>query len=127
MERLALFIVLFVAHSVGDYWVQTSWQAERKEHSHVACSLHIATYTMTLLLFLVVVSVRFDVDLSISRVIVALSVSAVTHYLADRRRPLRRVALAIGRDRSWIDNGGLALLDQSWHTFWLFVCAIVIA
>lgn len=126
----ALFVVLYAAHQVADYWVQTDWQARTKGTpgmvGRLACVAHVATYTATLLAIVVMVSHYLDVDLPSGRVSVALSVSAVTHYAADRRTPLRRLAVACRHSGVWLDNGGLALVDQAWHVWWLGVAALII-
>lgn len=63
---------------------------------------------------------------------VGLAVSAVTHYVADRRAPLAAVARWIGKADYWrLGSGtlasGAAYLDQSWHWMWLGVAALVTA
>ncbi len=71
---------------------------------------------------------------------VGLTVSAVTHYIADRRTPLRRLAELTGSARFYAlgcprpgrdDNPSLGTgsyaLDQSFHYLFLFVAALVIA
>lgn len=127
----AIFVALYIAHQLGDYWVQTDWQARTKANpgvvGHIACFLHVATYTTTLVVVLAGVAYRIDMDLSHIRVAGALAVSAATHYLADRRVPLRRLALACHHSGAWLDGGGLALLDQAWHMGWLGVAALIIA
>lgn len=127
----ALFAALFVAHAIGDYWVQTNWQAVTKAEpgaaGRVACALHVVTYTVTLAAVTAGVAYRLDVDLSSGRVAAALVLSAVTHYIADRRTPLRRLAVACRHGGVWLDDGGLALMDQAWHVGWLGVAALIIA
>ena len=90
----ALFVMLYVAHMIGDYWVQTDWQARTKARpgmlGRVACAIHVATYTVTLATVVVGVSYRLDIDLSSVRVAIALGLSAITHYVSDRRAPLYR-------------------------------------
>jgi hypothetical protein len=61
-----------------------------------------------------------------------LAVSAVSHYFADRRRPLQRVAgLIPGKLGFWRAGDGLASgaahLDQAWHWGWLFAAALITA
>jgi hypothetical protein len=91
------------------------------------CVTHVATYTATLMIVTVGVSYRLDMDLSPGQVAVALSVSAITHYFTDRRIPLRRLSMALRHSEVWLDHGGLALVDQSWHVGWLGVAALIIA
>lgn len=69
--------------------------------------------------------------LSGRNVAAGLAVSAFTHYFADRREPLRKVAEATGHAPFYrMNTGGLNgayLMDQSWHYAWIFVAALVIA
>jgi hypothetical protein len=55
----------------------------------------------------------------------------VTHYFADRRAPLRRLAGEVGAGGFWRTGEGLAtgaaLLDQAWHWWWLFVSALIVS
>lgn len=121
---------LLGAHAVADHWVQTDRQALAKGQpgwaGRVACVLHVATYTATAVVALVAVDVRLDLDLAVPWVVLGLAVSAGTHYWADRRTPLRRVAAALGKAGYW-DRGGAYALDQSFHIACLFIAALVIA
>jgi hypothetical protein len=74
------------------------------------------------------------------RLLLGLAVSALTHYVADRRAPLRGLAQSVGRsgfyrlgaprpghdDNPSLGTGAYAL-DQSFHYLWLFVAALIIA
>ena len=134
----AAFGALFVGHQVGDHWVQTSVQAARKGlpgwAGRRACLAHVATYTVTLAATVSPLGVDWR------RLAVALLVSAVTHYFADRRTPLHRLAEMPGSGEFWTlgvprpgrdDNPtlgtGAYALDQSWHMAWLWVCALILA
>lgn len=129
-----VFVALYVAHQVADHWVQSQHQADCKGEAgwrgRVACASHVATYTVTALLALVAVAWRTGVDLSPGSVAAGLAVSAVTHYIADRRTPLRVLADRAGAGRFYRLNAagmnGAYLLDQSWHIGWLGVAALVI-
>jgi hypothetical protein len=137
--RLARFLVastaLTAAHTVADHWVQTDAQARTKGgtgwRARLACARHVATYTATQALALTVAARRLRVSLSPGSTVAALAVSAVTHYVADRRTPLRRMAEATGSGPFYeLNTGGLNgayLLDQSWHYGWIFVAALVAA
>lgn len=97
----------------------------------------MATYTLTLAACLALAAWRLSVPLDAARVAAGLAVSAVTHYAADRRRPLQRLAEVLGasvvpgKARYWRAGDGLATgaayLDQAWHWCWLFVSALVVA
>lgn len=121
---------LGTGHQAGDYWVQTHGQAQRKGlpgwPGRAACAAHVATYTFTQAWCLILVSVVLSVRFGAWHVAAGLAVSAVTHYAADRREPLRRLAAAIGKAGYW-ESGGQPALDQAWHWTWLFAAALVIA
>jgi hypothetical protein len=140
----AVFIALFVAHQVADHWVQTQHQADCKGlpgwPGRIACAAHVSTYALTALIFLLILTVTVDVDLNAGPVASGLVISAVTHYIADRRTPLKRLAALVGADRFYHlgiprpgrdDNPSLGTgsyaLDQSFHYLFLFVAALVIA
>ncbi|WP_038843405.1 DUF3307 domain-containing protein [Salinispora arenicola] len=128
----ALFAALYAAHAVADHWIQTQHQSDRKGRpgwtGRLACAAHVATYTATALAAVLVVAWRCDIDLHPGRLTLALAVSAVTHYIADRRTPLRRMADALGKNPDWLTKGGgLYALDQSWHIGWLAVAALIAA
>lgn len=153
----AVFGALYAAHQVGDHWPSTHRGALRKGmrrgeaiaaglHPHTgprACAAHMATYTATGALFLALLVWRTGLELSASHTAAALSVSALTHYWADRRYTLiwlcERLSF-LGKDRFYRlgqprpghdDNPSLGTgayaLDQSFHVLWLFVAALIAA
>lgn len=146
----ATFIALYAAHMVGDHWVQTGHQAAHKgdpgKVGRMACYWHVVSYTFTALAFLITMDLTLNtvtVVYSTWQVVAGLLVSAVTHYIADRRTPLQRMAgwlSRIGKDgfyqlgapREGKDDNpslgtGAYALDQSWHIFWLFIAALIMA
>lgn len=124
------FAALSAGHWVADYWIQTHYQATHKGlpgwAGRRACLAHVATYTLTLAAILSLTGTLLAVPLNWPHVAAGLTVSAVTHYAADRRALLRRIAVLIGKADYW-DNGGAASLDQAFHWFFLFVAALLIA
>jgi hypothetical protein len=141
----AAFIALYVAHQVADHWVQTDHQAATKGQpgwaGRVACAGHVATYTITALISCIAVGAVCGVRPDWAwHVLAGLAISAITHYIADRRTPLRRLAqwtghgrfFSLGAPREGKDDNpslgtGAYALDQSYHYLWLFVAALVIA
>jgi hypothetical protein len=138
----ALFAALYAAHTVADHWVQTQHQADAKGRpgwpGRLACLAHVTTYSLTALAAVALVAWRLGLDLAPGHLAAGLTVSAVTHYLADRRTPLRRLAeltgsgrfYALGTPRPGRDDNpsigtGAYALDQSWHIGWLLVAALV--
>jgi hypothetical protein len=141
----AVFAALYAAHQVADHWVQSSHQAAHKGRpgwvGRVACAAHVATYTATTAAALVAVVAVTGLRLTPGSTVAGLAISAVTHYIADRRTPLRRLAdwlpstkgfYAVGTPRPGHDDNpslgtGAYALDQSWHIGWLFISALTIA
>jgi hypothetical protein len=139
-----VFTALFAAHEVADHWVQTDDQACRKGApgwpGRRSCAAHVATYTLTGGVALAGLAAVTGWRPRPRSLAVGLAVSAVTHYVADRRTPLRRLAEATGSRKFWQlgaprpgrdDNPSLGTgayaLDQSWHIGWLYAAALLIA
>jgi len=140
----AVFAALYAAHQVADHWVQTDHQAGHKGQpgwvGRWNCAKHVATYGATQLLALGVLALALDLRLSPLWLAVGMTINLGTHYLADRRTPLRWIAEKLGSggfyrlgaprpghdDNPSLGTGAYAL-DQSWHIGWLFVAAVVMA
>lgn len=92
----AVFVALLVAHQVADHWAQTSHQAGHKGRpgweGRLACAAHVASYTLCTTLAVLGVWLALDLPLTLPGVLLGQAVSAVTHYWADRRAPLRNLA-----------------------------------
>ena len=123
---------LYAAHQVADHWIQTQHQAAHKAEpglkGHLCCARHVATYTLTSAAALLALHVVTGMPLHLGWTVAGLAVSAVTHHIADRRVPIRRMADALKKSPEWLEKGGgLYALDQAWHYGWLFVAALLIA
>ena len=144
LDRAARFAVSYAllraAADVADHWIQTDHQAANKgQHDHNdgqssaagrrACAAHVATYTATQAGALLAGSHVLGVRLRPGPVVAALALSAVTHYVADRREPLRRLADATGKSRfvRLADHGmnGAYCLDQAWHHAFETAAAVI--
>jgi hypothetical protein len=131
-----VFAAYVAGHWLGDYWVQTNAQAACKGLpgwlGRRACAAHVATYTLTLAACLGLAWWWLALPVHSVWAAAGLAVSAVTHYFADRRCPLRRLAgLIPGKLGFWEAGDGLAsggaYLDQAWHWWWLFAAALITA
>ncbi|MEU0212140.1 transcriptional regulator [Streptomyces canus] len=140
----AVFLALYVAHSVGDHWVQTSHQSAHKGRpgwvGRLADARHVATLTATKVAVLLPVAWLLDLRLSVLGTVAGLGTDAVTHWWADRRSTLAWLAKVTGKgefyrlgapragrdDNPHIGTGAYAL-DQSFHHLWLLVAALIIA
>ncbi|MEU1673823.1 transcriptional regulator [Streptomyces roseifaciens] len=140
----AVFVALYVAHSVGDHWVQSSHQSVNKGRpgwaGRLADTRHVLTLTLTKLAVLFVVAVLLGFPLSPLGIVAGLGVDAASHWWADRRSTLAWLAKVTGKgefyrlgapragcdDNPHIGTGAYAL-DQSFHHLWLLVAALIIA
>ncbi|AUG76281.1 hypothetical protein CFP65_1382 [Kitasatospora sp. MMS16-BH015] len=137
----AVYALLRASADVADHWIQTDHQAATKGQQdgvpgqstaagRRSCAAHVATYTAAQAATVLVADRVLGLGLRPSRVAAALLLSAASHYVADRRVPLRRLAKATkgGRFVELADHGmnGAYLLDQAWHHAFE-TCAAVIA
>jgi cytochrome b561 len=85
----------------------------------LACAAHVTTYTLTAVITLAGLALTTGWRPAPWHTVIGLTVSAVSHYIADRRRP--------GCDDNPSLGTGAYALDQSWHVGWLFFAALWIA
>jgi hypothetical protein len=133
-----VYAALHAGHSVADMWAQTGRQAEVKSDpgwdGRIACAAHVATLTATQGVFLSLACWTTGERLPWRLVAAGLAVNAVSHYVADRRTPLRYLAgrlAGIGKADFYASGDGLAsgahALDQAWHVGWCAISAAIIA
>ncbi|OEJ20800.1 hypothetical protein AR457_41750 (plasmid) [Streptomyces agglomeratus] len=147
----AVFVTLFVAHSVGDHWVQSSCQAATKglpgRTGRLACGRHVLGLTTTKGLLLAPAVLALDLPVTALGLVLGLGIDAASHYWADRRTTLKRLADRCGKAEFYslgtpahaghpvtakgeyaptLGTGAYAL-DQAFHTLFLFIAALIIA
>lgn len=139
-------VALFAAHQVGDHWLQTHSQAMTKGGSgwsaRAACARHVLVLAVVKLAFLLAAFAVTELPVRPSWWAAGLAVDAVSHYWADRRTTLRRLAGLLGEGKAaFFDLGaprpgrddnpslgtGAYALDQSWHIAFLFITALILA
>lgn len=146
MEFAVFFAAMWAGHSVGDHWVQTGHQAVCKggagRPGQWACAKHVGTLQATKLTLLAPAWLLLDLKLTLWAVALAFVVDGVSHYWADRRVTLERLAR-----RKWVNKGafydqgidlvndkgehaphigtGRYALDQSWHHLRLFASSVL--
>lgn len=127
----AVAVALLAAHEVADYWAQSEREAVHKgadsAKGRVACASHVATYTAISTAAVVAVDRYLGLGLDPRRIAAGQLLSAATHYAADRREPLRRLAHATGNGPFWEVPGGAAHLDQAAHKTVLAIAAAITA
>jgi hypothetical protein len=91
----AIAFAFYAAHHAGDYWVQTDYDARTKGLpgwvGRKACLSHVTSYLATQLFCVFILWLVTGVSIRGIGLTVALVVSGITHYIADRREPLRRI------------------------------------
>ncbi|ONI82991.1 hypothetical protein ALI144C_18255 [Actinosynnema sp. ALI-1.44] len=131
----ASFVALLAAHQIADYWVQTDHQATNKGRhgsraenaaGRAACVAHVISYSAVSTAAVAGIGRALRLGASWRGILAGQAISAVSHYWADRRFPLRRLAGRIGK-LDYHDRGGNAMLDQSWHIGWLTLAALATA
>lgn len=145
-----VFIALYAAHELGDYWLQTHGQACGKGApgwaGRLACARHVATLTVAKTAFVTLAAVVLDLPLTLGWTALALTADAASHYWADRRTTLAALARLLGRTvvpgkgefvtlgapRPGHDDNpclgtGAAVLDQALHKVCLFLAALLIS
>lgn len=101
---------------VGDWIVQTDWQAAHKAVSWKANQQHVATYHLTLLVAVGWFSSGW-------KLAVALVFSWVLHSFIDRRWPVKRL-LQLTRSPAFAETPlGILTADQTLHVATLAVMA----
>ncbi|MFD8155325.1 MULTISPECIES: transcriptional regulator [Streptomyces] len=118
----AVYALLRVAADVADHWVQSDHQAQHKAkpgaEGHKALAGHVASYTATQAAALLIGNRVLGLGLRPRSMAAALALSGATHYLIDRRWPVRKTAEATGKGSFYELGGplgGAYLLDQATH------------
>ncbi|CAM5291181.1 hypothetical protein GCM10010329_81530 [Streptomyces spiroverticillatus] len=97
----AVFVALYVGHSVGNHWVQSSCQAADKGlpgwQGRAACARHVLGLTVTKALVLAPVVLVLDLAVGAAGLAVGFGADALSHYWADRRTTLARLARRCGK------------------------------
>jgi len=132
----ALLGLLRAGSNIGDHITQRSRDAELKgatdadpvqyqgdtygtREGRLACLRHSLSYTATQGAVIAVGSRALGLRLPTGRLLAALALSGASHYVIDRREPLRRSLDALGKgDFYRLNSGGINgsyLMDQAVH------------
>lgn len=136
-----LAVTVEACAGLGDMWVQTEHQTEHQaEHKGLhgeekqvgqrACAAHALTYTATLAAGVGVINHAFRLGLRPSRMAAGLLLAGATHYVIDRREPLRKVAEAVNKGafyRMSTPVSGSFELDQAAHRIFNTAAAFLMA
>jgi len=128
MPWVEVFVVFFVSHEVGDYLLQTDWQAMHKRGglsgraiNRRALLSHIATYTLAFVPGFVWL---WD---SLHWGVIGLAAGiAIPHMIQDDGRLLTRYARLVKKADLNANPSLGAVLDQAFHFLALFVAALIV-
>ena len=128
MSWVSVLAAFLVAHMVGDYLLQTDWQARHKRGGLTGDGLarralitHVTTYTLAF----VPAFIWIGSDLDVAWALIAAVLVYVPHLLIDDGRG---VAFYLARVKGVGEfNLGLAAsVDQSFHVLSLFLVALLL-
>jgi len=129
MAWVEIFVVFLVCHHVGDYLLQTDWQARHKRGglgadavARRALGSHIATYTLAFVPALVWLA-----DETGAAAIGIGAVIAVPHLVQDDGRALSAYVRRIKGESALGEPAVMATADQSFHIVALFLTALLAA
>lgn len=126
----SLFVLLYVAHLIADYALQTDHQAAHKADpgrpGWTADLAHAATHAAVTALMLGVGAVALHHGPGIAAAALAVAFIAATHAFIDRRWPIR-VLMARTGQRGFYEQGGAAHVDQVAHVTVLLLAALALA
>jgi len=129
MTWTELFIVLAISHLVGDYLLQTEWQARNKAGglgsdplARRALLAHVATYTLAFVPALIWLA---DVEGGGIALLAALAI-ALPHLVIDDRRLIERYAVTVKGCSDPPPSSVIAPLDQSLHLICLWIVAVLV-
>lgn len=130
MKAAEVFVAFFVAHHVGDYLLQTDWQARTKPgglgrdpEARRALLSHVATYTLAFVPVLVWIGLE-------TSALAAAGLAAlifVPHLIVDDGRLVGVYTRRIKGGRGGVDPAVLSSVDQSLHYVALAAAALVAA
>lgn len=128
MPWVQVFAVFVVSHAVGDYMLQTEWQALNKHGGlsgdpvrRRALVSHIVTYTLAFIPALIWLSDSLGLGIFWLAALIA-----IPHLIQDDGRLLTSYAMTV-KKADIRANPALGIsLDQSFHLLALFLTALVV-
>lgn len=119
MTDSALLPLVLAGHFIGDWIVQTDWQAANKTHSWAAMAAHMLSYHACLAVLLLYAGIP---GLAAGVILVG---SVVTHSFIDRRWPVKALLRATGSGAFAETMWGVLAADQALHLS--ILCVLVAA
>lgn len=125
----SLFVLLYLAHLIADYPLQTDHQAAHKAEKTTtgwrACLTHAATHVIVSAVTLTTGIAVLGLPITVPVALGALAWIGFTHAAIDRRRGIT-AWMRLARQTQFAAHGGTAHVDQTAHLTALAVAALVI-
>ena len=127
MAWVEIFAVFFVCHLVGDYLLQTDWQARNKRGGLSggvalrALAAHVATYTLAFVPALIWIGDELDPGWAL----LTGALIALPHLVVDDGRIVRLYLARVKRAPDF-DISLAASVDQSFHILSLCLVALLV-
>jgi len=125
-----VFTVYLVCHCVGDFLLQTEFQATRKAGglgsdpvARRALLSHLFTYSLTFIPAFIWIADHH----SAGRLVASIAIVVLTHLVQDDRRLLYRYTITVKKADPPPDHPLWIFIDQSAHLVWLFAAALAAA
>lgn len=129
MSWVEVFLVLIVCHLVGDFLLQTEWQAKYKYGGlgpdpvrRRALATHLVTYLLAFLPALIWIAAEGGLD----RAVAAALLIGVPHWIQDDGR-LLDLYMAVVKGVGQTSPGLRVAVDQSFHVLVLFLAALIVS
>ena len=120
---MTLFESLVIGHILGDWLLQTEWQAQNKSDNWKAMFAHVAVYHAVLLAILIA---RYGT--LAAPVYIAVGGLALTHALLDRKWPVAWLMRALRISVHRAPDRALSLVvDQSLHLLLLAAATLYLS
>lgn len=125
---MEVFAVLVVSHLVGDFLLQTDWQASNKAGGLGGVPLHrraLLSHVVTYMLAFVPALVWIGIETDAAWAILIGLVIAIPHAVQDDRRLLYAYMSQV-KGVSETGSGLGVAVDQAFHTLFLFATALLV-
>jgi hypothetical protein len=119
-----VFLVLLAGHLLGDWLAQSDWQAANKTRSWPALAAHVTSYHLLMGTLLLLPVLRDGWPAG--NALLALTVSAATHAVIDRRWPVRALLRATASANFATVEWGVIAADQALHVTILAMLAVLL-
>jgi hypothetical protein len=129
MTWASVFVVFYVSHLVGDYLVQTDWQARHKRGglgpdrtARKALLSHLTTYALSFVPALIWISSQLHL-----KVLLILAAVAIPHMVQDDGRLLSLYVRKVKGLDAGSDRAIVVYVDQAFHMLALLGAALLVS